>query len=85
MDPVLPDYGGACLSGVVPGLLRRTTQLPEWIPRVVEGAKQVVLLVVDGLGWQQLQQRPGLAPTLAGMDGGPIATVVPTTTATALT
>jgi hypothetical protein len=85
VDPVLPDYGGACLSGVVPGLLHRAKQLPAWMPRVVEDAQQVVLLVLDGLGWTQLQERPGLAPTLAGMEGGPIATVVPTTTATALT
>src|SRR5690606_40838919 len=45
----------------------------------------VVLLVLDGLGWEQLQQRRALAPTLASMVGGPITTVVPSTTATALT
>jgi predicted AlkP superfamily pyrophosphatase or phosphodiesterase len=43
------------------------------------------LLLLDGLGWEQLQQRRHLAPTLASMEGGPIATVLPTTTATALT
>jgi hypothetical protein len=44
-----------------------------------------VLLVLDGLGWDQLSERRHLAPTLAGMAGGPITTVAPTTTATALT
>jgi predicted AlkP superfamily pyrophosphatase or phosphodiesterase len=48
-------------------------------------ADQVVVLVLDGVGWHQLQRRAALAPTLAGMEGGPIHTVLPTTTATALT
>ena len=45
----------------------------------------MVLLVLDGLGWEQLQERSHLAPTLAAMAGGPITTVAPSTTATALT
>ena len=48
-------------------------------------APQVVVLVLDGVGWHQLQRRRHLTPTLAGMQGGPIRTVLPTTTATALT
>ena len=44
-----------------------------------------MLLVLDGLGWEQLQERRHLAPTLASMVGGPITTVAPSTTATALT
>ncbi len=44
-----------------------------------------MLLVLDGLGWEQLQDARRLAPTLASMAGGPITTVAPTTTATALT
>ncbi|MGH9276582.1 MAG: alkaline phosphatase family protein [Acidimicrobiales bacterium] len=83
--PVLPDYGGACLSGVVPALLRRRHGVPPWMPAPVAGARQVVLLVLDGLGWEQLQQRRALGPVLAGMEGGPITTVAPSTTATALT
>jgi hypothetical protein len=45
----------------------------------------VVLLVVDGLGWMQLQDRMDLAPSLASMVGGPITSVAPSTTACALT
>jgi hypothetical protein len=45
----------------------------------------VVLFVVDGLGWSQLLERPGLAPTMEAMRGGPIDAVAPTTTATSLT
>lgn len=87
--PIVPDYGGACVTEVVPALLRRDQQLapsfPSWLPEPVVGAAQVVLLALDGLGWEQLQERRGLAPTLAAMAGGPITTVCPTTTATALT
>ncbi len=55
------------------------------MPPEAAAARQVVLLVVDGLGWEQLQERAALAPTLAAMSGGPITTVAPSTTATALT
>ena len=48
-------------------------------------ARALVVLVFDGLGWNQLQERVGLAPTLASMKGGPATTVAPSTTATALT
>ena len=44
-----------------------------------------MLVVLDGLGWEQLKERSALVPTLAAMDGGPITSVAPTTTATALT
>lgn len=82
-DPVAPDYGGACITSVVPALL--SGQAPAWMPQSVAGARQVVLLVLDGLGWEQLQERTSLAPTLAGLEGGPITSVAPSTTATALT
>ncbi|MEW6153278.1 MAG: alkaline phosphatase family protein [Actinomycetota bacterium] len=83
--PVLPDYGGACVANVVPALLGRRHDLPPWAPAPLAGAAQAVLLVVDGLGWEQLQERRHLAPNLCAMEGGPITTVVPSTTATALT
>jgi hypothetical protein len=83
--PVLPSYEGANLAGLVPGLLAQPGQRPAWMPELVRAAGQVVLLVVDGLGWLQLQDRLLLAPCLAAMEGGPITTVVPSTTATALT
>lgn len=84
--PMLPSYAGANLRGIIPALLAptRTAELPAWFPATVGGADQVVLLVVDGLGWEQLQERATLAPTLAGLDGGPITSVVPSTTSTAL-
>jgi predicted AlkP superfamily pyrophosphatase or phosphodiesterase len=83
--PLLPDYGGACLSNVVPALLEPSVPEAEWLPEPVRDASQVVLLALDGLGWDQLQDRVDLAPHLSSMAGGPIRTVVPSTTATALT
>ncbi|MFN2606474.1 MAG: alkaline phosphatase family protein [Acidimicrobiales bacterium] len=83
--PVTPDYGGACLDGVVPAILGRHRLARSWLPAPVAGADQVVLLVLDGLGWEQLQARLHLAPTLGAMAGGPITSVAPSTTATALT
>jgi predicted AlkP superfamily pyrophosphatase or phosphodiesterase len=82
---VLPDYGGACIANIVPALLGPPDETPAWMPAGVAGARQVVLFVVDGLGWEQLQERPDRAPTLAGMIGGPVTTVAPSTTSTALT
>ncbi|WP_426572604.1 alkaline phosphatase family protein [Aquihabitans sp. McL0605] len=83
--PVLPDYGGACISNIVPALLDGSVEPPSWIPSAAIDTGQVVLLVLDGLGWDQLQERKHLAPTLASMVGGPITSVSPSTTATALT
>ena len=55
------------------------------MPSVVGDAERVVLLLVDGMGWNQLRSRIDIAPVIASMSGGPITSVVPSTTATALT
>ncbi|MEO6124646.1 MAG: alkaline phosphatase family protein [Ilumatobacteraceae bacterium] len=84
-QPVLPNYSGANVRGIIPALLApRGVALPNWMPGLA-AAPQRVVLVVDGLGWEQLQSRLALAPTLASMTGGRITTVAPSTTATALT
>ena len=85
ITPLLPDYTGACVSNIVPALLQYADIGAGWIPDDVLQARQVVLLVIDGLGYDQLAERAHLAPTLASMLRGPITTVAPTTTATALT
>ena len=89
--PVLPDYRGACIANVVPRLLGGRDgagRRPRLAARAAaEHARQVVLLVVDGLGWGQLRDRAALAPNLsaaAGIDRA-ITSVAPTTTAAALT
>jgi len=110
-DPVLPDYLGANVRGIVPALLGpagpghrarparpkaggtsawpggssdRPAALPDWFPEAVHQAEQVVLLVIDGLGWEQFVEHRRHLPTLAGFTGHAITTVAPTTTATAL-
>jgi Type I phosphodiesterase / nucleotide pyrophosphatase len=82
---LLPAYGGPCLDSVTPSLLASPGARPDWIPGPLRQARQVVLLVLDGLGWLQLESRAHLTPTLGGLEGGPISSVAPTTTATALT
>jgi len=88
--PLLPDYSAGCIANLVPRLLR-TDRHPgsdgDWLPASAGRARQVVLLVLDGLGWEQLRSRSRLAPVLSGGEGidRAITSVVPTTTATALT
>ncbi len=84
-QPVRPAYGAACLDGIAPALMAAPGERPGWLPAPAREAEQVVLLVLDGLGWEQLTPRYVLAPAMADMVGGPITSVVPTTTATALT
>jgi hypothetical protein len=84
-DLQLPSYDGACITNVVPALLQPPDSPPSWLPSAAFDAERVVLLVVDGLGWTQMASRTRLVPTLAGLDGGPVTTVAPSTTATALT
>ncbi len=84
--PVVPDFDGASLPNLVGGILEaaRGGGRAPWVPAVVEGAAQVVLLVLDGLGWEQLGERSGSAPVLSSGSGGPATSVVPSTTAAAL-
>ncbi len=82
---VMPSYGASSLDALVPALLEPPGQRPAWLPAPLGGASRVVLLALDGLGWAQLQDRRSIAPVLAGLEGGPISSVAPTTTAAALT
>jgi hypothetical protein len=86
-QPIIPDYSNACLSALVPSLLgpQWTTSLPTWFPREVEGARIVVVLLLDGLGFLQWQQRQALTPALSRCSVTSLTTVAPSTTATALT
>jgi len=83
-SPVVPAYHDACVTALVPALLEGSAA-PTWLPAKVLQARQILLLVLDGLGWLQLQDRTEVAPTLTDMAGGPITTVAPSTTAAALT
>lgn len=82
--PSVPRYGVGALSDLpssvlaslrVPGAVN-VLGLPE-VPRVC-------VLVVDGLGWEQLKAHPDEAPYLNAMVGGPITSGFPATTVTSL-
>ncbi len=80
---VRPAFEGASIAGLVPALLG--VRDASWLPEPVREADAVVLLVLDGLGWNALRLHAVDMPELAMMAGGPITTVVPATTASALT
>jgi hypothetical protein len=84
-EAVFPDYRGANLAQLVPALFEPIGRRPAWLPEPVQEAEQIVLFVVDGLGWMQLGERRHLAPELAALGGGSITSVAPSTTACALT
>jgi Type I phosphodiesterase / nucleotide pyrophosphatase len=82
-DAVLPALEGASIVGIVPALLGARDA--GWLPAPVREAQAVVLLLLDGLGWNAIAEHRTIMPTLAAMEGGPITSVVPSTTAAALT
>ena len=84
MHLVRPDYEGGSVINVVPALLG-LRPADEWLPSCIQGATAVVLLVLDGVGWGNYGVNRLQAPVLSSMEGGPITTVVPSTTAAALT
>ncbi len=77
MEMVRPEYGGACIANIVRGLRSRA----PWVPAPAREATSVVLLVLDGLGWNAVSSRG----VFSSMEGGPITSVLPSTTPTALT
>ncbi len=83
VEPVKAAYGAGSLDQIVPSLLHGRHD--PWIPEPVRGATSVVLLVLDGLGWAQLEAHRSRVPELAAMTGGAVTTVTPSTTAAALT
>lgn len=86
-EPLIPDYAGACVCNVAAVVQDPPEEIADWVPRALAEAEQsTVLLTLDGLGWNQLQERRALAPTISSvLQGGPVSTVAPSTTSTALT
>ena len=74
-EPLLPDWDGAVppSCGARPcsasWRTRASAALPPWFPAPVAGASQIVLLVIDGLGAEQLRERSALAPVADGGHG----------------
>jgi predicted AlkP superfamily pyrophosphatase or phosphodiesterase len=86
-EPLIPDYHGPCITNVAAMVQHPPLEVPDWVPEPVAHAEQsTVLLTIDGLGWRQLVERADQVPTLCTtLRGGPISTVAPSTTSTALT
>jgi len=82
---MVPRFGGDCVTGLIPGLLEPDRFHFAALPDGVVEARAAVVLVIDGLGWNQLRERSRTAPVLSEMVGGPVTTVAPSTTAAALT
>jgi hypothetical protein len=80
VEQIRPEYAGGCISNIVRGLQSKA----DWVPEPARTADAVVLLILDGFGWNELQRRASDAPTIASLDGGSITSVVPSTTPTAL-
>lgn len=81
-EPIKPDYDGAWIGAVVPGLQAAT--VPTWMPGIAAAASRVVVLVLDGLGWTMRDDNAAHLPTIAAMGGRAITCGVPSTTATGL-
>jgi Type I phosphodiesterase / nucleotide pyrophosphatase len=89
-DPIpglnVPRYGEASLAEVVPSVLS-AFGLPGFENRLeLEPLSSVALLVVDGLGWEQLLANAGAAPFLAdaAARGRPVTAGFPATTSASL-
>lgn len=84
---VVPAYGQGCVSDLMPRLLggRSAGAGDGVLPVPLDGEHPKVLLVLDGLGWDQLVDRWEMCPNLRAATGDRITTVAPSTTAAALT
>jgi len=83
VEPLRPAYDGAAVSNLVPALLG--ARPADWLPEVLRDSPTVVLLVLDGVGWDAATTRPNELPEFAALEGRAVTTVAPTTTASALT
>lgn len=83
-EPPVPRYGEAALSDL-PSSALAALGVPD-APNVLglPAVPRVCVLLVDGLGWEQLRAHPGEAPFLNAMDGGPITAGFPATTVSSL-
>ena len=86
--PVLPEYGVRSLAEVLPALLGALGLPGPAVPDrlALEPVRAAALLLVDGLGTEQLRRHAADAPFLASLpDAGPLTVGFPSSTSTSLT
>ncbi len=84
-DLCRPRYGDSSLAEVLPSVCDGLKVPRCWDHLGLGESRRVAVVVIDGLGYQQLHDHAEIAPTLVAADRGPITTVFPSTTPTALT
>lgn len=82
-DFVLPDYGGSALCNLLPGVSAALAGREHSMALPV--ARKYVLLLVDGLGYELLEQYRAHADHLARLTRRRLTCSIPSTTATSLT
>jgi hypothetical protein len=86
--PIVPSYGTATLadlsSSILASLDRETPESQNVLG--LPPAERACLLIVDGLGWEQLRDHPAAAPFLSELarNSRPITAGFPATTSTSL-
>lgn len=83
-EPVVPAYGSGTLADLLPALGAHLQVAGASDPFGLPAADRYVVLLVDGLGWQQ-RDHWGVAPFLSGLAGERVTCGAPSTTATSIT
>lgn len=86
-SPVLPDFGGRCLTNVLAATAASIGVDGHHDMIGLPPLRRWVVLLVDGLGWHNLCSEPQLAPYLTGLAATdrPATVSAPSTTITSLT
>ena len=82
--PPVPRYGTRSLGELVPSLLGCLGVAGFANPLAIEPAARACLLLVDGLGWEQLRANAAAAPFLNSLAREPLTAGFPATTAASL-
>jgi len=81
---VAPAYGEGSLVDLLPSVLGALGVAGETDVVGLPPAQGYCVLLVDGLGWNQLREHAAIAPFLASLPGRSLTTPVPSTTAASI-
>jgi Type I phosphodiesterase / nucleotide pyrophosphatase len=84
--PIVPSYGGASLADLSASVAAAVGIPPFHNVLGVTPARRACILLVDGLGWEQLRDHPAAAPFLSELarNSRPLTAGFPSTTITSL-